>query len=89
MVGAHEGWGIAEVSPADTVAAVAAHIQEGVDFALYVTCEKNGVFCHPGRHKIIRFTYLAFMPQKEPASAKYLLQLLLINVAVNENAPVK
>ena len=88
VIGAHEGRSIAGISPTHPVATMAAHIEEGPDFARGVADNEHWVLSHVGGEEVPRLGHLAFMTEKEPRPGKYLLQFLLINLLVVKDAPV-
>ena len=88
MVGAHEGGCIAGVGAAHPVATVPADVQERSDFAVSLAGDKNRVFTHVGGEEVAGVGYLGLMAEEEPAAGENLLLLLLIDIWVDEYAPI-
>src|SRR5208283_4690553 len=86
MIGAGEARGIAGISTAQPVAAMAADIQEGVHLARAVAHHENRVFAHIGRKEITGLRDLAFMAQEKPTAGEDPLLLLLIDLGLDVDA---
>ena len=87
MIGAGEARGIAGIGAAQAVATVAADIEKRMHGAGTVAHDKHRVLAHIGREEIAGLGDLALMAQKEPAARKDALQLLLVDLPLDENAP--
>src|SRR5262249_36560519 len=87
MIGAGEGLGIAPIGPAEAITPMAAHIEKGMDLSLAVSSHENRVFAHGGAEEVARLGDLALMAQKQPAAGEDLLQLLLVDPPLDEDAP--
>ena len=70
MVGADEGGGVAVFGAAQAVAAVAADVQEGVDFALAVAGDQHRVLAHVGGHEIAGLGICVSWQRKSQQRAK-------------------
>ncbi|MOA16068.1 hypothetical protein D3C78_1362620 [compost metagenome] len=66
--------GIATVRVADTHRAMATLVEKRFDGAIFLADNDDCVFPHVSVKEIAWFWYLAFMGQKQPATAKYPLQ---------------
>ena len=86
VVGADEGACVAVIGAAETVAPVAADVQEGVDPALPVAGDEDGVLAHVGGEEVAGVGDLGLVAKEEPAAGKNLLQLLLVDGFLAENA---
>ena len=89
MVGADERGGVAGVSTANPVATVAAYIEESVDSAVLSARHQHRVFTHVGGEEVARLRDLGLMAQVKPAAGENLLQLLLVDVLFDEDAPAE
>src|SRR5262249_13429209 len=87
MISAREIAGIAGIGPAQPGPPVAAYVEEGAHRAPAVPHHQDRVFSHIGAEEIPRIGDLALMAQKQPAAGEDALQLLLVDVALDENAP--
>src|SRR5581483_4366844 len=85
VIGAGEHHRAALVVAADLHAAVTAGIQEHVNLALAVAHQDHGLLAHPRDEEIARIGDLAFVPDEQPGAGENQLQLLLVNIAADEN----
>ena len=88
MIGTHETFGVAVVAAHDTVATMAAHVQQGMHGALGVPGQNDRVFPHIGVEVIVRPGDQAFMPDHQPRSAEDLGHLFVVHCLVAEDAAV-
>ncbi len=56
-----------------------AHVQEGVDLALRVTGQDDGVLAHVGEEEVVGVGDEALVAEQQPSAAEDLLQLLLVD----------
>lgn len=68
------------------VSPMAAHIEEGIYHARVIPNYQNRVLAHISSEEVPRFGDLAFMAEKQPAARENLLQFLLVNVRLDEDA---
>ena len=87
MIGAGEARGVAGVGAAQPVAAMAADIEKGAHPAGTVAHHQHRVLAHIGRQEIARLRDLAFVAQEQPAAGEDLLQLLLVDLRLDKDAP--
>src|SRR5262249_51281472 len=66
---------------------MAADIQKGVHLALRVTHHEDRVFAHIRAEEVTGLRDLALVAQEQPAAGKNLLQLLLVDLSLDEDAP--
>ena len=86
VVGADECPGVAVVGSAEAIATVAADVEESVDLALPVAGDEDGIFAHVGGEEIARVGDLGLVAEEEPATRKDLLQFLLVDGFLAEDA---
>ena len=86
VIGAGEAGGIAGIGAAQPVAAMAADVQKRVHLALRVAHHQHRVFAHIGGEEIAGRGDLAVMAQKQPAAGEDLLQFLLVDLRLDEDA---
>ena len=86
VVGTDERAGVAVVSAAEAVAAMAADVQESVDLALPVASDQHGVLAHVGGEEVAGVGELGLVAEEEPAACENLLQLLLVDGIIAEYA---
>src|SRR2546423_1529418 len=79
---------VAVVSAAYPVAAMATHVQKGVNLALRVSGKKHGVFAHIGSNEIVGLRNLTLMAYEKPAAPEDLLKLLLIDLRIRKDTTV-
>src|SRR5215813_4944774 len=87
MIGTGEGRGITRIGPAQPVTPMAAHVEKGVYLPLAVTHYEDRVFTHIGAEEVARLGYLTLVAQKQPATGEDLLQFLLVDLPLDEDAP--
>src|SRR5262249_10271042 len=86
VIGAGKTSGVARGGAAQTVAAMPADIQEGMDLAVTVADHQNRVLAHIGSDEVAGLRNLALMAQKQPAPGKDLFLLGLVDFRLNVNA---
>jgi hypothetical protein len=87
VIGADETRRIAVVGPAQTVAAMAADIEECAYGSGGVAHHQNRVLAHPGGQEIAGLRNLAVVTKEQPAASEDLPQLGLIDFRLNEDPP--
>src|SRR6266851_9126372 len=85
MVRASEDRGVALVVAAYLHPAVAARIEEGVDFASPVAAQDHRLLAHTRDDEVAGVGDLALMPDEEPGAGKDALQFLGVDRLVDEN----
>src|SRR4029450_13199034 len=70
------------------VAAVPAHVQEGVELALAIAGENHRVFAHICMEKVVDLRHEALVPNHQPGTGKDFRHLLVIDGLVDEDTPV-
>ena len=81
--------GVAVVGPQDAVPPVAAHVQEGVELAVVVAGEDDGVFADVGVEVVVEVGDEGDVADHLPRASEDLLQLVLVDLLVDEDAPVE
>jgi len=81
-----EARGITDLGAAQTIAAMAADIEECANLTRRVAHDKDRVFAHVSGKKITRLRNLAVVAQEQPAARENLLELLLVDLLLDEDA---
>ena len=89
MVRADKRGSVAGVGAAHPVATMAAHVQERVDLAVLPAGDQHRVLAHISGEEVAGLGYLGLMTQEEPTPGKDALQLLLVDVLLDEDAPAE
>jgi hypothetical protein len=87
VIGTDEARGVAIPGAAETVAPMAADIQERTHGSCTVTQNQHRVFTHGGGEKSPRSWDLTVMTQKQPATCEDGLQFLLVNIRIVKDTP--
>jgi len=85
MIGTDEGRGIADIGPAQPVAAVAADVEKGADLPRAVPHHQDRVLAHVGTEEVAGVGDLALVAQKQPATGEDPLQLLRIDLRFDKD----
>src|SRR5262249_23260643 len=86
VIGTRERGGVAGIGSAQPVAAMAAHVEEGVDLAVRVAHDQDRGLPHVGREEVARLRDLALVAEGEPAASEEPLELLPGDLSLDEDA---
>src|SRR5215813_3678998 len=86
VIGTRERGGVAGIGSAQPVAAMAAHVEEGVNLAVRVAHDQDRVLPYVGREEVARLRDLALVAEEEPAASEDPLELLLVDLSLDEDA---
>src|SRR5712691_4102608 len=87
VIGAGESSGVPHVGPTQPVAPMAADVEKGVHLPRAVAHHQDRVLAHGGTEEVAGLGDLALVAQKQPATGEDLLQLLLVDLLLDEDAP--
>src|ERR1051326_1271846 len=87
MIGAGEARGVPIIGAAEPVASVTADIEKSAHDSVGAPYDEHRVFTHIGREEIAGLRDLAVVAQIKPAAREDALQLLLIDLRLDKDAP--
>src|SRR5262245_13528365 len=85
VIGTREGGGVAGVGAAQPIAAMPADVQEGAELTFAVADHQDRVLAHVRAEEVARPRDLALVAEEEPAPGEDPLQLLLVDLALDED----